>query len=412
VGGITPGELAAVRGRLEAFTDDIFESLPRKDQRARGECYLRGLMLDGRRKSIQPMAQRLGEVHYQALHHFVGVSPWDWGPVRRRLAERLVTALAPTAWAVDDTGFPKDGDRSVGVQRQYSGTLGKTANCQLGVSVNAVTEQASCPLDWRLFLPESWETDTARRAACRVPEDVRHRPKWQLVLDMLDELGAWDLVPPVLVADAGYGDVGEFRQGLDDREIGYVVQVKADTSAYPERVRPTAAPYTGRGRRPRPRYRERPCSLKRLALAAGQQAGVELIWRRGSKGPQRSRFLVLRVRPAGITPRRQAAARAEGAGWELPTRWLLVEWPTDKAEPVKYWLSNLPETTPAVELVGLGKLRWRIEQDYRELKGALGLDHYEGRSFAGWHHHVTLVAVAHGFLTLERLRRPKPAASA
>jgi SRSO17 transposase len=412
VGGITPGELAAVRGRLEAFADDIFESLPRKDQRARGECYLRGLMLDGRRKSIEPMAQRLGEVHYQALHHFVGVSPWDWGPVRRRLAERLVGALAPTAWAVDDTGFPKDGDRSVGVQRQYSGTLGKTANCQLGVSVNAVTEHASCPLDWRLFLPESWETDTTRRAACRVPQDVQHRPKWQLVLDMLDELGAWDLVPPVLVTDAGYGEVGEFRQGLDDREIGYVVQVKADTSAYPERVRPTAAPYLGRGRRPGPRYRERPCSLKRLALQAGQQAGVDLIWRRGSKGPQRSRFLVLRVRPAGITPRRQAAARAEGLGWELPTRWLLLEWPTDKAEPVKYWLSNLPETTPVVELVRLGKLRWRIEQDYRELKGALGLDHYEGRSFAGWHHHVTLVAVAHGFLTLERLRRPKPAASA
>jgi SRSO17 transposase len=145
---------------------------------------------------------------------------------------------------------------------------------------------------------------------------------------------------------------------------------------------------------------------------AGQQAGAELIWRRGSKGLQRSRFLALRVRPAGVTPRRQAAARAGGVGWELPVRWPLVEWPTGKAEPVKYWLSNLPEATPIVELVRLGKLRWRIEQDYRELKGALGLDHFEGRSWAGWHHHVTLVSVAHGFLTLERLRRPKPAASA
>jgi SRSO17 transposase len=413
VGGIPPAELAAIRGRLEAFTADILGSLPRKDQRARGECYLRGLLLDGRRKSIEPMAARLGgEVHYQALHHFVAVSPWDWRPVRRRLAERLVGALAPAAWAVDDTGFPKDGTHSVGVQRQYSGTLGKTANCQLGVSVNAVTEQASCPLDWRLFLPESWEGDTRRRAACQVPEDVGHRPKWQLVLDMLDELSTWDLAPPVLAADCGYGEVGCFRQGLDDRKIGYVVQVKADTGAYPRQVRPTTAPYTGRGRRPRPRYRDRPTSLKQLALAAGPQAGVDLIWRRGSKGMQRSRFLCLRVRPAGITPRRQAAARAEGVGWELPTRWLLVEWPTDKPEPVKYWLSNLPETTPMVELVRLGKLRWRIEHDYRELKGALGLDHFEGRSWPGWHHHVTLVAVAHGFLTLERLRRPRPAASA
>jgi SRSO17 transposase len=191
-----------------------------------------------------------------------------------------------------------------------------------------------------------------------------------------------------------------------------VVQVKADTSAYPEQVRPTTAPYTGRGRRPQPRYRDKPVSLKQLALAAGQSAGVDLIWRRASKGLQRSHFLALRVRPAGVTPRRQAAARAEGAGWELPTRWLLVEWPSDKAEPVKYWLSNLPEATPMVELVRLGKLRWRIEQDYRELKGALGLDHFEGRSWTGWHHHVTLVAVAHGFLTLERLRRPRPAASA
>jgi SRSO17 transposase len=415
VGGIAPAELAAIRGRLEAFAADVFESLPRKDQRARGECYLRGLMLDGRRKSVEPIAARLGgEVHYQALHHFVAVSPWDWRPVRRRLAARLVGALEPTAWAVDDTGFPKDGTHSVGVQRQYCGTLGKTANCQLGVSVNAVTEQASCPLDWRLFVPESWDDPAMaeRRTACHMPQQVHHRPKWQLVLDMVDELGAWGLVPPVLVADAGYGDVGEFRQGLDDRQIPYVVQVKGDTSAYPEQVHPTTAPYQGRGRRPRPRYRQQPCSLKQLALTAGQYAGVDLIWRRGSKGLQRSRFLALRVRPAGITPRRQAAARAEGVRWELPVRWLLVEWPTDKAEPVKYWLSNLPETTPMVELVRLGKLRWRIEQDYRECKGALGLDHYEGRSFAGWHHHVTLVAVAHGFLTLERLGRPKPAASA
>jgi SRSO17 transposase len=224
-------------------------------------------------------------VHYQALHHFVAVSPWDWRPVRRRLAERLVAELQPTAWAVDDTGFPKDGDHSVGVQRQYCGTLGKTANCQLGVSVNAVTEQASCPLDWRLFVPESWDEDVMaeRRAACHLPDSVRHRPKWQLVLDMLDELDQWGLRPPVLVADAGYGEVGEFRQGLDDRQIPYVVQVKADTSAYREQTHPTVAPYKGRGRRPRPRYRDKPVSLRQLALQAGPQAGVELIWRRAAR---------------------------------------------------------------------------------------------------------------------------------
>jgi SRSO17 transposase len=188
-----------------------------------------------------------------------------------------------------------------------------------------------------------------------------------------------------------------------------VVQVKADTSAYPEQARPERLPYQGRGQPSKPRYRQPRASVKQLALQAGQQECVDLIWRRGSKGLQRSRFVALRVRPAGVTPRRQATAAADR---QLPVRWLLAEWPADKPEPVKYWLANLPPTTPIVELVRLGKLRWRIEQDYRELKGALGLDHYEGRSFGGWHHHVTLVSVAHGFLTLERLRRPQPAASA
>ena len=410
MGGITPAELAAIGDRLEGFAADVFESLPRRDQRGRGECYLRGLLLDGRRKSIQPMAARLGEVHYQALHHFVATSPWDPGPVRRRLAERLIGALGPTAWVVDDTGFPKDGPCSVGVQRQYTGTLGKRANCQLGVSVNAITEHASCPLDWRLFVPERWDEDAmaTRRAACHLPQDIHHRPKWQLVLDMLDELGGWELGPPVLLADSAYGEVGEFRWGLEGRQVPYVVEVRADTSAYPEHVRPSVAPHTGRGRRPRPRYHHQHCSLEDLALQAGQQACVQLTWRRGSKGLQRGRFLGLRVRPAGVTPRR--LARQDGG--ELPVRWLLAEWPRGKAEPTKYWLASLPAATPIVELVRLARSRWRVEQDYRELKGALGLDHFEGRSWAGWHHHVTLVSVAHGFLTLERLRHPKPAASA
>jgi SRSO17 transposase len=221
VAGLTAAELARIRRRLEAFAEDLFASLPRADQRARGQCYLRGLMLEGRRKSIEPMAARLGEVHDQALHHFIGVSPWDWRPVRRRLAEVLCASLQPTAWVVDDTGFPKDGSCSVGVQRQYSGTLGKTANCQLGVSVDAVTEQACCRLDWRLFVPERWDEAAmaARRAACQLPQGVHHRPKWQLVLDMLDELVGWDLVPPVLLADSGYGEVGEFRWGLDARQL-------------------------------------------------------------------------------------------------------------------------------------------------------------------------------------------------
>jgi SRSO17 transposase len=201
---------------------------------------------------------------------------------------------------------------------------------------------------------------------------------------------------------------GSSAAGLDARQVGYVVEVRADTSAYPEHVHPTTPASTGNGRRPSLRYHHQHCSLKELALQAGQRACVDLIWRRGSKGLQRGRFLALRVRPAGVVPRRQA--RQDGT--ELLVRWLLVEWPTGNAAPVKYWLSNLPERTPIVELVRLARLRWRVEQDYRECKGGLGLDHFEGRGWPGWHHHVTLVSVAHGFLTLERLRSPKLVASA
>jgi SRSO17 transposase len=168
----------------------------------------------------------------------------------------------------------------------------------------------------------------------------------------------------VLLADSAYGEVGEFRWGLEGRQIDYVVEVRADTSAYPEQARPTVAPYSGRGRRPRRRYRQRPCSLKELALHAGQQACTDLVWRRGSKGPQRGRFLGLRVRPAGVTPRRQAAREGDT---ELPVRWLLAEWPRGKAEPVKYWLANLPEATPIVELVRLARSRWRVEMVFPQL---------------------------------------------
>jgi SRSO17 transposase len=402
---MTPAELAQVRRRLVAFAAEMFQPLARADQRRWGEVYLRGLMLDGKRKSIQPMAERLPDGNEQALQQFVSQSPWDWRPVRQRLATQMTAAVDPDAWIVDDTGFPKFGTASVGVARQYSGTLGKVANCQVGVSIHAATDQASCPLDWRLFLPESWDQDAARRRAAHVPETVHHRPKWQLVLDMVDELSGWGLVSPVVVADAGYGESGELRLGLEERGLAYVVQVKATTSAYPEAVGQQVAPYPGRGRRPGPRYRAKRSSLAQLVLAAGPSAAKTVAWREGTRGKLRSRFVALRVRPAGVKLRRAAA------GGELPVRWLLAEWPAGQPEPVKYWLANLPGDTPLQELVRLAKLRWRIEHDYRELKDALGLDHFEGRSFSGWHHHVTLVSAAHAFVTLQRLD-PKPAAPA
>jgi SRSO17 transposase len=411
---MTPAQLRRIRTRLTAFAEDIFQSLPRKDQRRWGQTYLRGLLLDGKRKSIEPMATRLarGDVQAdayaleQALQQFVNQSPWDPTPVRRRLAERMTAAIGPQAWVIDDTGFPKFGCYSVGVAPQYCGALGKVANCQVGVSVHAVTDQASCPLDWRLFLPESWDADAERRRKAHVPDAERHRPKWQLALQLLDELADWDLVPPVVLADAAYGEVGEFRLGLEQRRLAYVVQVPGSISAYPEHVAPEQVPYGGRGRRPVARYLKRRWSLEQLVLATGEGAATTVAWREGADGQQLvSRFVALRVRPAGVRLRRAVK------GSELPVRWLLAEWPQGEAEPVKYWLASLPADTPLERLVHLAKLRWRVEHDYRELKDALGLDHFEGRSFKGWHHHVTLVSVAHAFVTLQRLD-PKAAASA
>jgi SRSO17 transposase len=338
VTGLGPRELGRVRGRLVEFAGEMFAPMRRKDQRRWGEVYLRGLMLDGRRKSIEPMAERLPDGDEQCLQQFVNQSPWEWGPVRARLARRMQGELEPEAWIVDDTGFPKFGRHSVGVARQYCGALGKVANCQVGVSINAASDAASCPLNWRLFMPEEWDSDEERRRQAHVPDEIEHRPKWELALEMFDELRRWGLEPPVIAADGGYGEITEFRQGLEERELSYVVQVKAKTSAYPETVRPERPDYRGRGRPPGARYRRRPSSLGELALAAGKAAALGISWREGSRGRMHSRFLALRVRPANIGLRRTAHA----TDTELPTRWLLCEWPADKDEPVKYWLSNLP----------------------------------------------------------------------
>jgi SRSO17 transposase len=413
VAGLSAGRLGRVRGRLEVFAAEMFEdAMGRCEQRKWGAVYLRGLMLDGKRKSIEPMAARLEDGDEQCLQQFVNQSPWDWKPVRAALARRMCDELVPEAWIIDDTGFPKQGKMSVGVARQYCGALGKVGNCQLGVSINAASEQASCPLDWRLFIPREWdeegEWNRERRARAHLPDDVRHTEKWRLALEMIDELRGWGLDPPVVLGDGAYGDVTELRSALEEREVSYMLDVKGTTSAYGEEVAPEQPVYEGRGRPPAARYRQAPSSLRELALAAGKQAAVGITWREGSRGAMHSRFLALRVRPANIELRRAA----HQAGTELAVRWLICEWPCDQDEPSKYWLSNLPAATALRDLVRLAKLRWRIEHDYRELKDALGLDHFEGRSYRGWHHHTTLVSVAHAFLTLERRRRPPTRAAA
>jgi SRSO17 transposase len=254
-------------------------------------------------------------------------------------------------------------------------------------------------------MPAEWDDDP-RRAACRVPDEVRHQPKWKLALEMIDELVGWGIAPPPVLGDAAYGDITELRLGLEEREIDYVLDVKGATSALSEDATPERPAWSGRGRPPAPRYRRPFSTLADLALTAGADARVEVCWREGTRGPMTSRFVALRVRPANVK------LRHADPGAELPVRWLLAQWPDAKDAPTDFWLSSLPADTPIEDLVALAKLRWRIEQDYRELKDALGLDHFEGRSWPGWQHHVTLVSVAHGFLTRERLRRPPRRAAA
>lgn len=398
--GVRAADLEAQRAALIEFAEEMYRPLVRCDQRAKGEQYVRGLLLEGRRKSIQPMAARLPDGDEEGLQHFITDSPWADEPVRRRLARRMTAEIEPEGWIVDDTGLPKDGRFSPGVAHQYCGALGKTANCQVLVSVNAASDRASCPLQWRLFLPKSWDQDEQRRRRARIPEQLQHVPKWQLALEIIDQLLEWGLQRRVVAADGGYGDITAFRTGLEERELDYVLQVKGLTSAQPADAVAVTPEYQGRGRPPVARYPDKPVSLRELVLAAGREQVCTVGWREGDHGPLSSRFIALRVRPANDAQRDEDGV--------LPERWLLAEWPEGNDEPVNYWLSNLPPETPIVTLVRLAKLRWRVEHDYRELKQCLGLDHYEGRTFCGLHHHLTCVTVAHAFLTRCRLTRGDP----
>jgi SRSO17 transposase len=408
---MTPQELVEARNRLAAFIAEVFGSFGRVDQRRWGQRYVRGLLGEGRRKSMEPMAARPG-VDRQGLQQFLADSPWSHQMVPAELAWRMEPVIRPVAWVVDDVSFPKDGHASPGVAAQYCGALGKTANCQVAASVHLVTDAASCPVDWRLFLPAEWDPATApaeeaarvdRRRRARIPDDVGHVEKWRPAIDMVDELRCWGLEPPLVVADEGYGQDGAFREALTERGIAYVVGVRADTVVLPEPARRTAPPWSGTGRKPAPRYRDKPTAVRELVLDAGRGALHRVTWRQGAAGPLRSRFAALRVRPAGLRLRRAHP------GEDLPVCRLLAEWPVGEERPTKFWLSTLPADTQLRHLVRSAKIRWRVEHDYRELKTALGLGHFEGRTFNGFLRHVTLASVAQAFCTLERLCPPAAA---
>ena len=389
--------------RLQRLRGD----LGRQGRRSWAELYLRGLLLDGRRKSAGAMAQRLQRIdrtahdYEQGLQQFLSQSPWDERAVRDQLARHVAQTLGGEGLLiVDDTGFPKQGTHSVGVERQYSGTLGKVGNCQIAVTLQFATKREVVCLDAELYLPEdSWGNSPQRLKAAGVPEGVGYRPKWQIGLTLLGRAKANGL-DGVVLTDSAYGDVTEFRQALDAEGWRYCVGIEktlkviaadADLGEVP--------PYTGRGRPPSRPEKVRPGATSASVLEWAQGRAREfrkVTWREGSKGKLSSRFAAWRVRPA----------HKLSAGQEpLAPCWLLVEWPEGEAAPAKYFFSNLAASTSLRQLVRTAKGRWWVEHSYKELKDELGLDHFEGRSWRGWQHHVTLVLLAYAFLVLRRRQR-------
>lgn len=394
---MTEKQIKQCRERLERFLAEMLNRLGRRDRQHWGAIYVRGLLLDGERKSVGAMVSRLPDGNEQNLQQFVSQSPWAWEPLWRRLALKLHKVFTPTAWIIDDTGFPKQGTHSVAVHRQYSGTLGKRANCQVAVSLHAAGPQGSSALGWRLYLPAVWAADRERRRKADVPETVLFRKKWELALDLIDLALGWGLPPRIILADAGYGDTTEFRRGLEERNLQYAVGVTSQVRVW---IKPPALVRhqrheTGRPPRRQYDYGEQKPMMARAVAEEQQERFRQVTWRQGSRGPMRSRFLARRVQAA------HGYVEGEAPGKEV---WLLIEWPEGEPQPTKYFLCDLPRNLSVKRLVDTAHGRWRIEQDYQQMKEELGLDHFEGRSWRGWHHHVTLVMLAHAFLRLEQKR--------
>lgn len=363
------GPARALLQRLGQFLDGFSACFSRQPQRAAASQYLDGLLNDSERKSMQAMHGRLSEPgQYQALQHFITHSPWDarrvWAHLRR------VVPVRAGILAIDDTGFPKQGTHSVGVQRQYCGALGKIGNCQVAVSSALIAEGRTWPLASDLYLPTSWTDDAARRDAVGIPPTVHFREKWRIALAQVRVIQQAGFTITGVVVDADYGSNATFRAGLERLGLPYGVAIRGEAVFAVPGVDSV------------------PLRAKDLAIAAPDAAWETVTWGAGTAGPLTARFCALRVRPP--------TGRGE--------RWLLCERST--ADVRKYYLLHLPATTPLVDLVALARSRWPIEQQYRELKDDLGLDHFEGRSYPGWTHHVVLAAVAFTFLQIERGRHP------
>ncbi len=385
--------------RFAAYVEAITSALGHADRAAPFRSYCAGLLLPGERKSVEPMAARVqpGRVQaaHQSLHHFVAKAEWSDDTVLAAVRARVLPIIERhgpiRALIIDDTGIPKKGKHSVGVARQYCGQLGKQDNCQVAVSLSAANDHASLPLAYRLYLPHEWVDDPARRAQAGIPEDVAFQTKPQIALDQLRAACAAGIDAELVLADAGYGIDTDLRDGITELGLAYVVGIQSSTSLWPPGREPLPPKqWSGRGRPTSAVRRDaehQPVSAKQLALGLPKQAWRRVPWREGTNTTLAARFAAVRVRPAHRDYHR-SAPRAEA--------WCLIEWPADEPEPTKYFLSTLPASISRRALVNATKLRWRIERDYQDLKQELGLGHYEGRGWRGFHHHATLCIAAYG----------------
>lgn len=402
--------------RFEAYIDRMAEAVGHADRREPMRAYCEGLVLPGDRKSIEPMAARVDPLHvrsrHQSMHHFVADSPWRDEDVLRVAREWALEAMETQgsleAWIVDDTGFPKKGSHSVGVAHQYCGALGKTANSQCAVTVTMANRVASVPAAFRLYLPEVWAADGERREAVGVPESVTFKTKWQIALDLIDHLVAEGAQRATILADAGYGDATPFREGLTQRGLRYAVGICSRITVWMEGAGPKLPePKPGKRGRPATRLKHdaghQPKSVLEVAKSLSPGEWSQVAWAEGTRGKLRSRFAALRVRVASRDHKRTEPREKE---------WLLIEWPETEAEPTKYWLSTESEEIDIATLVAKAKLRWRIERDYQELKDEIGLDHYEGRGWRGFHHHASLCIATYAFIVAERARLSPPSPAA
>jgi SRSO17 transposase len=398
--------------RFAAYLEAITAGLGDVRRTASARAYCTGLLLPGERKSVEPMAARIepGRVQakHQSLHHVVAKAEWDDTALLRAVREQVLPTIerhGPVRyWIVDDTAFPKQGAHSVGVARQYCGQLGKQDNCQVAVSLSVANDQASLPIAYRLYLPEVWAEDPVRRAKARVPQEVGFETKTAIALGQIRQAREAGVPVGTVLGDAGYGDESDFRVGVAELDLRYVLGIRPGTSVWPPgQAALPPAPWSGRGRPPtrlRRSPEHQPVSVKDLALSLPPRAWHTVTWREGSQAELTSRFAARRLRPA-----HRDTLRSEP--W--PEEWLLIEWPEGAEEPAKYWLSNLPPRTALKDLVHTAKARWRIERDYQELKQEIGLGHYEGRGWRGFHHHASLCIAAYGFLVAERCLFPPQA---